>query len=340
MKNGGEIDFVIIWVDGSDPEWLAEKAKYAPPADTDNRPERYRDWGLLPYWFRGVEKFAPWVRKVHFVTWGHIPKWLNTDHPKLNIVRHDEYIPEKYLPTFSSHTIELNLHRINGLSENFVYFNDDMFLISPVSEKVFFKKGLPCDSAVLTVHCVKRGAKGELVQQVSLNDVSIINSDFDVHETFREAPQKWLSPEYGTKLLRQIPLLFCSGFSGFYQVHLPDSFKKSTFDEVWEKEGDVLDRTCLNKFRCISDVNQWLFRQWQLAKNEFYPRSIKTGKVFSPDRNSAEEYIAAAEYIRQKRGKMICINDGTVTAEEFTKYSAVLCRAFETILPDKSEFEV
>ena len=63
MKNGGEIDFVIIWVDGSDPEWLAEKAKYAPPADTDSRPERYRDWGLLPYWFRGVEKFAPWVER-------------------------------------------------------------------------------------------------------------------------------------------------------------------------------------------------------------------------------------------------------------------------------------
>ena len=340
MKNGGEIDFVIIWVDGSDPKWLAEKAKYAPPADTDSRPERYRDWGLLPYWFRGVEKFAPWVRKIHFVTWGHIPKWLNTSHPKLNIVRHEDYIPEKYLPTFSSHTIELNLHRIEGLSGNFVYFNDDTFIISPVSEKVFFKKGLPCDSAVLTVHCVQRGAKGELVQQVSLNDVSIINSDFDVHKTFRAAPQKWLNLRYGTKLLRQIPLLFCSGFSGFYQIHLPNSFKKSTFDEVWEREYDILDKTCMNKFRCSSDVNQWFLRQWQLAKNEFCPRSIGTGKSFSSDRYGKEDFDRAAQYISRQKGKMICINDGILTEKEFGYYSEMMRNAFDSILPDRSSFEV
>ena len=158
--NNTPIDFVIIWVDGNDPEWQAEKAKYAPPSDSDDRIERYRDWGLLPYWFRGVEKFAPWVNKIHFVTWGHIPKWLNTEHPKLNIVRHQDYIPEKYLPTFSSNPIELNLHRIKGLSENFVYFNDDTFIISPVSKNVFFKNDLPCDSAVLTVHCLVKGSKG------------------------------------------------------------------------------------------------------------------------------------------------------------------------------------
>ena len=58
-----KIDFVMIWVDGNDPEWRKEKDKYSNNVDnnTDNREARFRDWDNLQYWFRGVEKFAPWV---------------------------------------------------------------------------------------------------------------------------------------------------------------------------------------------------------------------------------------------------------------------------------------
>ena len=72
-----DIDVVVLWVDGSDPAWLEEKRKYAPPAAADsNSANRYRDWGLLPYWFRCIEQHMPWVRKIHFVTWGHVPAFL------------------------------------------------------------------------------------------------------------------------------------------------------------------------------------------------------------------------------------------------------------------------
>ena len=70
-----DIDVVILWVNGSDPAWMEEKSKYMPPAAADsNSANRYRDWGILPYWFRAIEKFTPWVRKIHFVTWGHVPE--------------------------------------------------------------------------------------------------------------------------------------------------------------------------------------------------------------------------------------------------------------------------
>ncbi len=90
-----KIDFVIIWVDGSDVEWKKERAVYDKSIkdDADNGDHRYRDWNNLKYWFRGVEKFAPWVRKIHFITWGHLPKWLDISHPKLHLVRHEDYIP-------------------------------------------------------------------------------------------------------------------------------------------------------------------------------------------------------------------------------------------------------
>lgn len=142
-NNIPEIDFVITWVDGNDPDWQKQKMEYSIQPDLsqkqDDRKERYRDWDLLRYWFRGVERFAPWVRRIHFVTWGHLPSWLNKEHPKLNIVNHKDFIPEKYLPTFNSHAIEWNMHRIPGLAENFVYFNDDMFLIKKVRPEQYFK---------------------------------------------------------------------------------------------------------------------------------------------------------------------------------------------------------
>ena len=79
-----DIDFVITWVDGNDPLWLKEYRKYKGIED-EEFVFRYRDWDFLRYWFRGVEENAPWVRKIHFVTWGHIPSWLDTSNPKINI---------------------------------------------------------------------------------------------------------------------------------------------------------------------------------------------------------------------------------------------------------------
>ena len=127
IMNREKIDFVMPWVDGSDIEWQREKTRYRDKEvnqkEIDASMARYRDWDNLQYWFRGVEKFTPWVNKIHFITYGHLPKWLNTTNPKLQIVKHEDYIPEKYLPVFSARPIELNIHRIPGLSDKFVYFN-------------------------------------------------------------------------------------------------------------------------------------------------------------------------------------------------------------------------
>lgn len=334
-NNGGEIDFVIIWVDGSDLEWQEERAKYTPDAHADNRDERYRDWELLPYWFRGVEKFAPWVRKVHFVTWGHLPKWLDTTHPKLNIVRHSDYIPEKYLPTFSSHVIELNLHRIEGLSEDFVYFNDDTFIISPVTREVFFKNGLPCDSAVLNVYCYSPLLGFHLSP---VRDIGIINKYFKMKDVIKAAPFKWLNPLYGKQLLRTFALAACPRFPGMWQHHLASSFCKSTLEKVWELEGEELDDTCMRKFRHMMDYNQWLFKEWQLAENRFYPRSTSIGA--NMQLGDVDECSDVCRYITRQKGKMICINDRKMTYEEYERYKRELIEAFEAILPEKSEFEM
>jgi hypothetical protein len=179
------IDIVIIWVDGSDPVWQKEKAAYAnqqkSQADIDDAVYRFRDWDNLQYLFRSIETFTPWVRKVHFVTNGQKPSWLNLNAEKLHFVKHEDYIPAEYLPTFNSSAIELNLHRIEGLSEKFIFFNDDMFIIKPMQKTDFFRKGLPCERALLAN--VTSSDPNAIFPHLLLNHAAVLNKNFKVHQS-------------------------------------------------------------------------------------------------------------------------------------------------------------
>lgn len=329
------IDFVIAWVDGSDPQWRAQKARYAPQdggrrALYNDGEARYRDWGLLPFWLRGAERFAPWVGTIHFVTCGHLPPWLNTAHPKLHIVRHEDFIPRQYLPTFSSHTIELNLHRIPGLARQFVYFNDDMFLTAPVQAGDFFRGGLPCDAAILyPVHMTDNGIRAEI------NDLYAVNRHFDKNAVLRRDPLKWLHPCYGRMLLRTLCMLPFSGFRGFYVHHLPCAYVKETFEEVWAAEGPLLDETCSRRVRDVRDVNQWIMQYWQYAQGRFAPRSPRIGTI----EEGQEGLLRLAQDVERQRYRMVCCNDSPEIAD-FDAVKKRLQEAFARILPEPSEYEL
>lgn len=328
-------DFVIAWVDGNDPDWLAEKAKYDPNSDitNDNTDARYRDWNNLVYWFRAVEKYAPWVRKVHFLTWGHVPSWLDTNNPKIHIVNHKDYIPKEYLPTFNSHTIELNIHKIEDLAEQFVYFNDDMFLTRPVKETDFFRDGLPCDLFALDAIYFAPDSAGAY----NGNDLEIINKHFNKNKQFKKFKfNKYLKLRYGIKnLYRTLVLNKWNWFPGFHYDHLPSSFLKETLNTLWNEEFNVLDATCKDKFRSKRNVNQWIFKYWQLASGKFYPRSKNFGLAFHLKGFPNKKMLEA---IKTNKYGMICIND-TVKTKDFEKHKESVQKAFKEILPEKSSFE-
>lgn len=329
-----KIDFVMIWVDGNDSEWRQERSLYEPSLNKndDNSDHRYRDWNNIQYWFRGVEKYCPWVNRIHFVTWGHLPEWLDVSNPKLNVVKHSDFIPEKYLPTFSSHTIELNLHRIEGLAEQFVYFNDDTFVINHVSPEFFFKKGKPCDSAVLTAHCYNME---DMYIMAPFRNIGIINNAFNMHDVIKSNPFGWFNFKYGINNLRTMFLLACPRFPGMLQQHLPTSFLKSTFVEVWDRYHDILDETCSNRFRQMTDVNQWVLKEWQIACGNFYPRSLKAGKSIP-----AYRIDAAVSCIKNQESPLFCLNDTEMTEEEFQRCAKLIQESFSTILPSVSHFEI
>ncbi len=330
------IDFVIPWVDGDDPAWQACRDAYLSTSDEAALEFRFRDWGLLKYWFRGIEKFSPWVNKVHFITWGHTPEWLNKDCPKLNIVRHEDFIPNQWLPTFSSHPIELNIHRINGLTDHFVYFNDDTFLISPVRKTDFFKNGLPCSSAILMPF---RTVKNDWFTP-PINNVAILNEHFAARKTVRENFLKWVNPKYGRLLFSSLLMMPYPFFYGFKELHIPNSFLKSTFEEVWSKEEEILSETSSHKFRDRTDVNQWLMENWQFAKGSFVPRSVKFGKTFYLWEDTLARTEELSQCITNQSLHVICINDGDIQPDHFEIVKNQIHAAFEQILPDASEFEI
>ena len=175
-----KIDFVILWVDGNDPKWLKEKREYQPQLkNTENNNNiRFRDGDNLKYWFRMIEKNADWVNNIFFITWGHIPDWLDTTNSKLKIVKHSDYIPKQYLPTYNSNVIELNLFRIKELSENFVLFNDDTFIIEKTKQEDFFKKNKPCDCYSEIINCHTN--MNDIYSHNMLNNMCIINKLFFV----------------------------------------------------------------------------------------------------------------------------------------------------------------
>lgn len=343
QSNEQTIDFVVTWVDGADPEWLACRDEYL--AKEEPRPwnswttgdKRFRDWGLLPYWFRSIEKFAPWVHRVYFVTAGTVPSWLNENCPKLKVIRHEDFIPVKYLPTFNSHTIEWNLYRIEGLSERFVYFNDDIYLTSYTRPEVFFKNGLPRDSAVLGASYLSRTQPSYVAYSAM-----ILNEHFDMRRVIREHPGKWLNPKYGFKnLMKTITLLPQGRFVGMSTDHLTYSLLKETYRELWELEPELLDRTCSDRFRQFFGVTPWLLRDWQCVKGDFIPRKSSYGKAFYGRAFSdSDEFLQMVTHsISSGRYKVVCINDDIDDEERFEVWGKRLRSTFQSLLPEKSSFE-
>lgn len=172
----GPIDAVYTWVNGTDLRWKAEKdfwqrqwltaltgqaasESVQESKDKSASDNRFRDNEELRFSLRSLEKYAPWIRHIYIVTDGQIPSWLNLDSPRISIVPHRDIFPNtSYLPVFASPAIESNLVNIPGLSEHFLYFNDDVFLGSHITpsdfisvdgvQKIYFAWEIPHCSAL------------------------------------------------------------------------------------------------------------------------------------------------------------------------------------------------
>ena len=337
-KDNRKIDFVILWVNGADPEWRALKERWQPERVKDNSADanRFRDWDLMRYWFRGVEKFAPWVNHIYFVTSCKVPEWLNTEHEKLTVVNHRDFMPEDCLPTFNSNAIEMHLHRIPGISEQFVSFNDDMFLSAPVKKSDFFRHGLPMECALLDAPAPDYIRN--ILPHTLLNNAAVINTYFNKKQVLKKHFFKFYNLKYGKNLIRNILLTPTRYFSCFRSPHNPVSHLKSTYETLWELEPEMLDATSHHRFRSTQDVTHWLMKDYRLCKGEFIPRSTEFNHCYELGIDDIEVICRS---ILSGRYKALCLNDSydIFSDETMNRMKKMLQDSWNRVLPDSSSYE-
>lgn len=143
------VDLVYLWVDGEDPEWQQQKQRALAESGREFVPQavakgRFVDNDELKYSLRSVAENAPWIDRIFIVTAGQKPSWLNDSHPQIRIVDHTEILKAEYLPTFNSTAIEMSIALVEGLSERFIFSNDDMFILRPITPSFFYNaEGFP-----------------------------------------------------------------------------------------------------------------------------------------------------------------------------------------------------
>ena len=336
-----DIDVVIPWVDPTDKEWQASKNKFLKDLNNDkvdNSENRFRDWDNFKYVFRGIDKFMPWVHKIYLITCGQVPDWMNKEaDDRLVIVNHSDYIPKEYLPTFSSHPIELNLHRIKELSEHFIYLNDDYFVINETSPEDFFVDGLPCDYALEDP--ITPDHK-DIFNNILINNMVLLNSHYDRRTVLKEQKKKFYSMCDKKAFITNMCFrpLKRNHFFGLHYSHLASNILKSTIEKVWTENREILEATSSHKFRNADDVNQFTFKNEQYVTGKFHPYNInRFGRAIQLDDTIEGAVEDVCRTITDSDYKMICINDCNI--EDFDNTRTKINAALEKILPNPSVWE-
>ena len=246
------------------------------------------------------------------------------------------------MPTFNSCTIELNLGKIEGLSECFVYFNDDCYLNQPVKPTYYFRNGLPCDNTEETfltaaIYSPERSFDNYLHRAC---DVGLINCHFNRREVVSQAMFKWMNPYLSLKGLMVsifLTLLKRNMFEGFRGCHVEQPMMKSTFTEIWNKYESLMDISC-SRFREDFSLNPYIIRYWQLAKDEFYPKKFEAKKI----NISIENLSIIKKSLNSRKIKSLCLNDDVVglSADDILFLKNEVLDLMQKKFPLKSKFEL
>lgn len=291
------MDAIITYVDGLDPLWQKD---YSETVGTSFLEKRFRDWGTLKYLLRGIETFMPFMENVFLVVAreSQVPDWV--DRKELRVVLHEEFIPKQVLPVFNCNPIELHIHKIEGLAEQHIYFNDDIFPISECSPSDFYVDGKPAMG--FSTHLLALGCFKSITR----------NSD--------RLARKALGMRKG--LLFKRPQHTC----------LP--MLKSACEEVYSKVEDEL-LASMTRIRTKDDFNQYLFSDYLFYQGKAVSRRIPS-KFFSLGTAGPEKI---ASFIQDPSSKMVCVNDVKIAPEKFEEIRSRLIEAFEKKFPEKSRFE-
>lgn len=312
------IDAVYTWVDGTDENWQRLKAKVQSQHTGEALIQdalanaRFDDHDELRYSLRSIEQYAPWIRKVWIVTSGQVPDWLELENPKVQIVTHDDIWPSSEgLPNFNSHAIEACLHRIEGLAEHYLYFNDDMILGKPVSPSNFFHGN----------------GVSKYFYSRALVGFGAVNADDNASTIAAKNAREALNLQTVSTLSRKF-------------FHTPSPLRRSVTEQLEAEYPELFVQTRKAQFRESTDI---------AVAGSFY-FNVAGAMGFAVPGRIKYEYIDPAieegrqrmlRVIRQRDRDSICVNDGSTDETEVERIETdqFIRSSLEEFLPVPSRFE-
>lgn len=314
------IDIVYLWVDGADPVWRGKRqtaytewVRQHPDALAayGNSAGRYRDNGELRFNLRALEKFFPGHGQVYLVTDRQTPSWLQT-HPRMTLIDHRELMPAAQTPVFDSAHIESYLHHIPGLSERFLYLNDDVFLGAPVEPDWWFGERLKVFAEATPV------ADYNALQphETALVNASIASKDW-LH-------QRYPHYRHDARVYAHAPRPMLKSAALELENLAPEWFAKvrSTAFRSWRIPAIVPDL-----------MPRWMVQMGYAEQHTLDPLHISTGEP------EAEQQLAT---LQQQFGQLpfFCINDTCDDADDDDLRLLRIASTLETLLPEPSSFEL
>ncbi len=312
-QNLREVDIVYMWVDGVDPKWQKKKLTFTGKINDNTELDnigRYVNNDELKYSLRSVEKHAPWIRKIYIVTDEQIPGWLNTSNPKIQVVDHTEIIPHDLLPCFNSSVIEYFIYKIAGLTEHFLFANDDFFFNADLSPDYFFlENGFP-------IVRLKRKPLGKW------------------HYRIKRLAGKKIG-QYAEKI-HDGTILIEKRFNKYYPGvphHNIDAYRKSEYQKcVEEIFVEQIKRSQSNRVRAYGDLHRSVFSYYALA--------VGNAQLKYVGRRESSRILVHRhdffKYMERYKPQLFCLNDSQkVTMKQRQKIGPFL----ENLFPEKSSFE-
>lgn len=315
-----KIDLVYLWCDDADAEWSAKRKMYMTQNIYDEQAVckgRFVQNDELKYSLRSVEKYMPWVNHIYIVSDNQIPVWLNLENHKITMIKHEEILPEKFLPLFNSSAIESALANITNLSEYFIFMNDDMLLSAPINIDDLFSK----DGKVIC-----RMIYVKPLWQPTMYEAKILDM------------QNLCIRKYDYK---------CR----YFPHHNLDVYSKSAYKECLADTNSLVLETLKNRFRTKNDWQRVIVSYYMLAKGygelqvvNKYQESVfawlKHNFVDLGKKDSLVLSLRSQNYhkkLRRYKPKFLCVEDSEYVDDNDRRRG----RDFlEALFPDKSEFEL
>ena len=287
------IDFVVPMVFPDDAAWRTDFNRYH---DGEARANvRFRSWGTEELLISCCERYMPWLHTIYILLYSESQRqpWMER-HEKVRVVYHRDFIPSERLPCFASPCIEMFLHRIPGLSEQFIYANDDMFPLSPLRPDDFFQDGRPC------FHVKEKSYPSDpnIFERKCMYQQNMIGSTFGRHYE-----HTWLRAGHSFA-----PIL------------------KSACEAVWQEHGDEILRWLSPFRRTDHSFNHYIYLLHEYFSGiaiDHAPREQYAGEDTPTPRLKA--------IIADKDAGIVCLNDNE-DIDDWQQRADVVRRAISTKL--------